>query len=113
MIPVALGEVENALIQERKQRELITSLEKQLELSGLAIERVRDSYIKGAFNYLRVLDVLLTHQELQCNYLDARLQLIRFRINLCRALGGGWQISPPQLMTLDDETETESDGNPM
>ncbi|HEX3033968.1 MAG TPA: efflux transporter outer membrane subunit [Thermodesulfobacteriota bacterium] len=113
VILVALGEVENALVQERKQRELITSLEKQLELSSLAIERVRDIYIKGAVDYLRVLDVLLTHQELQRNHLEARLQLIRFRINLCRALGGGWQMSPPELMTLGKGSETKSGDNSM
>ena len=111
MILTALGEVEDALVQERKQRELITSLEKQLELSGLAIERVRDIYMKGAVDYLRVLDVLLTHQELQRNHIDARLQLIRFRIDLCRALGGGWQMGPPELMTLDEGSETKSDNS--
>ncbi len=100
-ILTALGEVENALVQERRQRDLIVSLEKQLELSELAIDRARDSYIKGAVDYLRVLDVLLTHQELQRDYLEARLQLVVFRINLCRALGGGWQMSPPKMMMVD------------
>ncbi|NQU10293.1 efflux transporter outer membrane subunit [bacterium] len=91
----ALGEVEDALVQERQQRALIASLEKQLELSRHVIDRTRDSYTKGAVDYLRVLDALSTHQALQRTHLQAQRQLIEFRINLGRALGGGWDLTPP------------------
>lgn len=89
----ALGEVEDALVLERQQRDYIYSLDQQLKLSGQAIERVRDRYIKGAEDYLRVLDALLTHQQLQRTRLSAGREIIEDRIDLCRALGGGWQLS--------------------
>jgi outer membrane protein TolC len=95
----ALGEVEDALVRERKQQELIVSLEKQLALSGQVIGRIRDSYINGAVDYLRVLDVVLRHQALQRELLFARRELIGHRIDLCRALGTGWEMNRPGLAT--------------
>jgi len=101
----SLGEIENALIQERQQRTFITSLEKQLRLSKQAMERTHDNYIKGSVDYLRVLDVLLTDQALQRSYLEARRQLIEFRIALYRALGGGWAMVPPEPATIEKDVE--------
>jgi NodT family efflux transporter outer membrane factor (OMF) lipoprotein len=98
----ALGEVEDALVQERKQRDFIASLEKQLALSDQVIESIRDSYLKGALDYLRVLDALVSNQSLQRNLLEAQRALIEFRIDLCRALAGGFEMCRPALATLDD-----------
>ncbi len=91
----SLGEVENALSQEQKQRDFIESLNKQLEISHLVIQRLRDSYTHGAVDYLRVLTALLSNQELERNILQAWRQLIEFRIDLCRSLAGGWVMNKP------------------
>jgi len=91
----ALGEVEDALLRERQQRAFIDSLDKQLALSRQVIGRVRDSYIYGVVDYLRVLDVLLTNQNLERNRLTAQRELIDNRIELCRALAGGWTLERP------------------
>ncbi len=88
----ALGEVEDALDREQQQRALIESLDKQLVLSRQVIGRVRDSYLFGAVDYLRVLDVLLTNQNLERNRLTAQRDLIDNRIALYRALAGGWPL---------------------
>ncbi|MEN8763646.1 MAG: hypothetical protein ABF290_14570, partial [Thiogranum sp.] len=66
------------------------SLDKQQVLSKQVIDRVRDSYLYGAVDYLRVLDVLLTDQNLERSRLTAQRELIDNRIALCRALAGGW-----------------------
>jgi NodT family efflux transporter outer membrane factor (OMF) lipoprotein len=91
----ALGEVEDALLREQQQRAFIDSLDKQLVLSKQVIGRVRDSYLYGAVDYLRVLDVLLTNQNLERNRLTAQRELIDNRIALCRALAGGWTLERP------------------
>jgi len=91
----ALGEVEDALLREQQQRAFIDSLDKQLALSRLVIGRVRDSYLYGAIDYLRVLDVLLTNQNLERSRLSAQRELIDTRIALCRALAGGWSLERP------------------
>lgn len=91
----ALGEVEDALARERYQQEYLQSLDKQLLSSGQALERLRDNYIRGSVDYLRVLDTLNTNQSLERTRLTARRQQIQERINLCRALAGGWSLDRP------------------
>ena len=94
----ALGEVEDALLREQQQRAFIDSLDKQLVLSGQVIGRVRDSYLFGAVDYLRVLDVLITNQNLERSRLTAQRDLIDNRIALCRALAGGWTLERPVVL---------------
>ena len=100
----ALGEVEDALLREQQQRAFIDSLDKQLVLSGQVIGRVRDSYLYGAVDYLRVLDVLLTNQNLERSRLTAQRELIDNRIALCRALAGGWTLERPVMAGNPPET---------
>ena len=89
----ALAEVENALIQEQKQQEYLVSINRQLQLAGQATERIRDRYLNGAVDYQRVLGALLSKQLLQRTQLSAQRELLVNRINLCRALAGGWEMS--------------------
>lgn len=91
----ALGEVENALIQERQQHQLIESLVKQLKLSRQVLEQTRENYRQGGTDFLRILDVLLTQQALERSLLQARREEITFRVDLYRALGGGWKLAQP------------------
>ena len=91
----ALGEVEDALAQEKHQRDFIDSLDKQLTLAGQVVERVRDRYLQGTVDYQRVLDALLSQQTLQCSLLTAKQNLVQDRIDLCLALGTGWELERP------------------
>jgi len=88
----SLAEVEDALIQEAEQTVYLESLAKQLVLSEQVIVRARDNYTSGGADYLRVLDALQTHQQLERTYLAAKRELIGYRVDLCRALGGGWEM---------------------
>ena len=92
----AVEEVETALVQEQQYRQLLESLQRQLALADRTVERLRDSYSKGAVDYLRVLDALLTQQGLQRAELQTRRNLLWERIRLCRALAGGWDLSRPE-----------------
>lgn len=93
----AFSEVEDALVLEQRQREFIASLNKQLELAVTVIERLRDRYTKGTVDYQRVLDALLSYQQLQRSLLTAQRELIQDRIALCRSLGGGWELKRSQF----------------
>jgi len=96
----ALGEVEDALEKERRQRDYIVSVDKQLDLSKRTIDRLTDSYLYGAVNYIDILQALVTQQSLERSQLQSRRDLLQFRIDLCRALGSGWELSPPEPATL-------------
>jgi len=91
----ALREVEDALVQERQQAEYLASLERQLDLASKATERTRQQYVGGQLDYLRVLAALRSEQRLQRTRLQARRELVQFRIDLYRALGGGWAMTRP------------------
>lgn len=95
IILLSIKEVEDAIIQETQQKKLLTNLKKQLELSKQATNQIRTRYIYGAVDFLRFLTTELNHQTLQRNQLRAELELIKFRINLYRALAGGWEDAIP------------------
>jgi len=91
----ALAEVENALVQEARQRELLTSLDLQVGYAEESVARIRDRYLNGAADYERVLAALLSYQNLQLHALSARRELLGYRIALCRGLAGGWELPRP------------------
>lgn len=90
----ALTEVEDALVRERQQLLYIEKLERQQLLAEQAIERIRDRYINGGEDYQRVLTAQLSLQGVQRNRLTAQRELYEFRIQLCRALAGSWELEP-------------------
>ncbi len=96
---IALKEVEDALTRERSAREGLDSLERQLEFSAQVIERTRDSYSKGAESFMRVLDTMLRHQALERAKISSQLNLVQYRIGLCRALAGGWPLARAERST--------------
>ncbi|MEF8788387.1 MAG: TolC family protein, partial [Planctomycetota bacterium] len=87
----ALQEVEDALIQEKKQVERIRRLEKHVRLAEETYERLRYEYFNGEGDYIDVLTALTDEQELRRDLLSARLALVEFRIALYRALAGGFR----------------------
>jgi len=89
-IVMAIKEVEDALVRESQQRQYIDSLGKQLKLSDEVIAKTRQRYANGdrAVDYLRILASLESHQRLQRTVLQARRELIDFRVALYRALAG-------------------------
>jgi len=93
----AIGEVEDALVQEEEQKKLIASLDIQLDLATRTLYNIRDRYKLGAVDYQRVLTAILSQQSLQRSVLTAKQQLISYRISLYRALGGHL---PPALLAV-------------
>lgn len=91
----SLEEVENALIQERQQHKRLDSLEKQLRYLDQANSQIRLRYIYGAMDFLRVLSSQISQQSLQRSVIQAKRELIDFRINLYRSLAGGWTLTQP------------------
>lgn len=86
----AFREVEDALIQEKKQAELIISLEQQLSYAEKTYKQLRIEYFNGLSDYLDVLTALTEEQRLQREVISAKLQLLEYRTALYRALAGGF-----------------------
>jgi len=95
---VALTEVETALVQEREQIQYIAALEEQVEIAKNALREARARYREGLIDYLPVLTSLQALQRAELSLLQTRRQLLSYRIQLCRALGGTWtsRLAPPK-----------------
>lgn len=90
---IALREVEDALILEKKQLERIDSLEVQSKLARQTSRQLRVEFFNGLANYLDVLTALDDEQRLRRDLLSARLTLLEYRIALYRALAGGFETT--------------------
>lgn len=103
----AFREVEDALVREEQQRALLESLEAQVQLSQQSYDQLRTEYFNGVSSYLDVLTSLTDLQRLQRERVTARQNLIEFRINLYRALGGGIRSD---ALELPEPREASSSG---
>jgi NodT family efflux transporter outer membrane factor (OMF) lipoprotein len=86
----AFREVEDALIQEKRQKQAVRSIERQLRLARETNEQIKNAYFNGVISYLDVLNALNEEQQLQREVLSEKLTLIEYRIALYRALAGGF-----------------------
>jgi NodT family efflux transporter outer membrane factor (OMF) lipoprotein len=86
----AFREVEDALIQESYQREVIEKMNLQIANARVTFDQSFFRYRNGLNDYLPVLTSLETLQVLEQQLLSAKRQLISYRIQLHRALGGTW-----------------------
>lgn len=91
----AVREVETALANESGQRAYLETLRAQQREAAQVVERERSRYFQGDSDYLSVLDALRSRQQLERQQLTARRELLTERINLVRALAGGWPLTPP------------------
>ena len=99
----AFQEVEDALAKEHQQQVYLASVERQLDLAAKASQETQNRYVKGADDYLRLLTAVRSLQNLQRTQLTARRQLIGYRIDLYRALGGGWPLTRPSAPVPAEE----------
>ena len=86
----AFREVEDALANEINQKDLISSIEKQLDLAQKSYKQLQIEYLNGMSDYLDVLIALNEEQQLRRDLLSARLSLLEYRIFLYRSLAGGF-----------------------
>lgn len=93
----AIQEVEDALISERKQHEYIAKLDIRLNAARRSYEESVNRYRNGLVEYTTVLIQLNTLQGLERDRVAAQLDLLQYRINLYKALGGSW---PSELEPL-------------
>jgi NodT family efflux transporter outer membrane factor (OMF) lipoprotein len=93
----AVGEVEDALVTEDRQRAHIAGLLREIETGRLALREARERYRKGLNDYLPVLTQLLAVQRRERDLIQQQAALVAARVELHRALGGGWTgaLVPP------------------
>lgn len=100
LILAALFEVESSLVLERQERLRIQYLEDEFRLANITLEATRDRYRAGLSDFLPVLTALQTRQISELQLVSARRQLVSYRVQLYRALGGHW---PEEFGEPEDE----------
>ena len=100
VILAGLVEVESSLVLERQERLRIQYLEDEFRLANVTLEATRDRYRAGLSDFLPVLTALATRQRSELQLVSARRQLVSYRIQLYRALGGAW---PEEFGEPEDE----------
>ncbi len=112
VVLTALKEVEDALSKEKRQAEYVSSLRRQLEFSAKATAQTLEKYTKGTADFTRYLTTLLAHQQLQRRYILARRDWILYRIDLYRALAGGWPLPRPKRADVSGRLEPVEEPHP-
>lgn len=90
---VAIEDVENALYQERKQREFLDRLERRRRVLERTVQETQDRYTNGLTDFLPVLDAVQELRRIERILVQQKRELIGFRIQLHRALGGNVEAS--------------------
>lgn len=108
-ILAALEDVEGALTRRRQQAQLLENIERQLDLARQTYSRIRESYIKGQVDYIRVLESLQSLQSLERNVVTARRTLIQRYIELYRSIAGPCEPpEPPETGRPQEPTAGDS-----
>jgi multidrug efflux system outer membrane protein len=97
----AFGEVERALLTRKQQLERRKRELKFLEEARATQRVAQDRYILGLVIYLDVLNAQITRFQAEDNLALVDLAIMRNRVALHRALGGGW-AEPEPLVVKDD-----------
>jgi NodT family efflux transporter outer membrane factor (OMF) lipoprotein len=91
----ALAEVEDALARNRRQAETVALLDRQVTLATQTAENLQLQYVGGLdVGYLDVLTAQTTAQQLKRQQIEARQRLLALRVDLYRALAGGFDPEP-------------------
>jgi outer membrane protein TolC len=93
----AIKEVEDALVSEQKQRAFIDKLDQRLVAARRSYEESVNRYRNGLIEYTTVLIQLNRLQELERTRVAAQFDLLLYRIDLYRALGGRWPEELPSV----------------
>jgi NodT family efflux transporter outer membrane factor (OMF) lipoprotein len=106
VVAQAVKEVEDSLSNEATQRELIDRLGEELEAAKQTRLQARISYLNGDSDYLVFLTGVQNVQRIERQLITEQANLVRFRIALYRALGGGWGGQPQSLAASNEHQET-------
>ncbi|MGE4299120.1 MAG: efflux transporter outer membrane subunit [Desulfovibrionaceae bacterium] len=100
----AVREVEDALATEQGQRSLLAALATQLGLARKAEAEARRRYLNGVDDtFLPYLTAITAVQSLEMSMIQERADLLKNRVALYVALGGGWtsDLTPGGLPSQD------------
>ncbi|MDF3127622.1 efflux transporter outer membrane subunit [Kiritimatiellaeota bacterium B1221] len=92
----AIGEVEDALSNEKFQAAYLAALQKQYVAAQKSEAESIRRYQRGIITYLDTLTAIVAREDLEITMVNARMDLLSTRIQLYRSLGGDWSTLPEE-----------------
>jgi len=89
----AFREVDDALVDQKRTREQLTSQKKQLEALRDYASIARLRYENGYTSYIEVLDAERSLFNAELSYTETQGALFQALVNLYKAIGGGWILT--------------------
>ena len=86
----AIREVEDALAREQQYRDSLSNIDQQLQLTRMAYREATRRYLNGLIDFLPVLREQINLITFQLDRIRTGADLLKARIGLYKALGGGW-----------------------
>ena len=100
-ILVAFREVADLLVSIRQRTEQLAHQREQTLAAKRAVELAQIRYRKGLVNYLDVLDAERTMLSSETQLVSTERARLIDMVNLYKALGGGWELTPADRPTSD------------
>ena len=104
----AVRDVENALYQERRQREYLARLEERRDILEETVSETDARYKQGIDDYLPVINALQELREVERRLITEQRALVDYRIDLYRAVGGN--IDAQDVTIKKDATHEKTNG---
>ncbi len=105
----AIREVEDGLQREKDLQKLIENLSHRLELARKTSSLLKEKYLAGDVEYLRFLTSQLNVDELERQLVSLRLELIKNRIALYKAIAGPFELKGKDLFTPSGNAKTTAE----
>ena len=107
-IQQAFREVEDALIGHQKNREIYNTQKELLRVSREALQLAKLEYLNGKANYLDVLDAQRQLFDVEIAFAQTQRNQLLAVVQIYKAVGGGWEVTPHSLETNSGETDIPS-----
>jgi outer membrane protein, multidrug efflux system len=98
----AVSDVESYLLREKLQKDYITNLDNQIELSKKVLKEILFKYRQGVTEFTIYLTTKMSLQNLELELISAKGSLIQIRVGLLRSLAGGFPLITPKSDTNND-----------
>jgi len=106
----ALEEVENAVVAYREEQVRRDALERSVTAAAESVELVNTLYRTGLTDFQNVRDMEASLTLQQDAFAESQGRVVKNLIELYRALGGGWEPDPDELVR---EIEDQKNGEPV
>ena len=86
----ALGDIEEASLREKEQREILKNKKRQVELMESRVQRIQEQYDNGTLDYIDFIEIIQTWQTLKQEYIDYKKAYLKAQVDLYFTLGSNW-----------------------